>query len=293
MARAKPGLGDSTERYVAELIEVFVRQSPLNRLHKIDNGPIFEGPLVGFADGDDPLFEEYKTIIGPFHLTPGEAIQQALAEQPEAAHRAVGKLGIICWILPIAKAARVSNRARKYGPSKRWAHTKQYGEQFNDALRDHVVAMLRARGYLAIAPVRSSLFHVYRDNAVDHHPASTWSERHIQYVAGLGTFSLSDGFITPKGIAMRCGSVVTNLPLNSTRRTRESHVSNCLFLVKGLCGECIQRCPAGAITERGHDKLICQEYLRQDLHLLEEYQVNTAGCGLCQTGVPCEAGIPE
>jgi len=33
------------------------------------------------------------------------------------------------------------------------------------------------------------------------------------YAAGHGTFSLSDGFITERGIAHRCGSVVTDLPL--------------------------------------------------------------------------------
>jgi len=46
--------------------------------------------------------------------------------------------------------------------------------------------------------------------------ASNWSQRHIAYAAGLGTFSLSDGFITPKGIAMRCGSVVCDAALSPT-----------------------------------------------------------------------------
>jgi len=32
---------------------------------------------------------------------------------------------------------------------------------------------------------------------------SNWSERHIAYVAGLGTFSLADSFITEKGAANR------------------------------------------------------------------------------------------
>ena len=293
MGWAKPGPGDSPERYVAERIEAFVRQSPLNRLHKIDNGPIFEGPLVGFADGDDPLFREYKSIIGPFHLTPREAIQEALAEQPGAAHRSLESLSTICWILPIVERTRRSNRARVCRPSKRWAHTKQYGEQFNDALRDHVVVMLREAGYLAIAPVRSCLFKVY-SKGLARPPASTWSERHIQYVAGLGTFGLSDGFVTPKGIAMRCGSVVTNLPLEPAPRPYESHTANCLFLSRGLCGECIQRCPAGAITRQGHDKTKCAQYIGRELkHLHDEYGVTALTCGLCQVGVPCEAGIPE
>ncbi len=41
----------------------------------IDDSPIFEAPLVAFADGDDPLFYEYKDrIIGPLHMIPREII---------------------------------------------------------------------------------------------------------------------------------------------------------------------------------------------------------------------------
>jgi len=32
-------------------------------------------PIIKFASADDPLFTEYKTIIGNDHLTPGEALQ--------------------------------------------------------------------------------------------------------------------------------------------------------------------------------------------------------------------------
>ena len=51
--------------YLSQYIVAFVRESPLNRLWRIDDTPIWGDPLVGFADGDDPLFEQYKAIIGP------------------------------------------------------------------------------------------------------------------------------------------------------------------------------------------------------------------------------------
>lgn len=41
--------------------------------------------------------------------------------------------------------------------------------------------------------------------------ASRWSERHAAYAAGLGTFSLSDGFISSRGIAHRCGLCQTKV----------------------------------------------------------------------------------
>jgi len=122
---------------------------------------------------------------------------------------------------------------------------------------------------------------------------SNWSERHIAYAAGLGTFSLSDGFITERGIAHRCGSVVTDLALPASPRTAESPYANCLFYTNGSCNACITRCPAGAITERGHDRLKCREYMQSNRpYLMEKYDVGVVGCGLCQTKVPCEFRNP-
>jgi epoxyqueuosine reductase QueG len=124
-------------------------------------------------------------------------------------------------------------------------------------------------------------------------PYSNWSERHIAYAAGLGTFSLSDGFITERGIAHRCGSVVTDLVLPVSSRTAKTHLSNCLFYVNSKCRACIPRCPAGAITEEGHDKIKCRQYMKTDIgYLMEEYGVGVQGCGLCQTKVPCEFRNP-
>jgi epoxyqueuosine reductase QueG len=125
--------------------------------------------------------------------------------------------------------------------------------------------------------------------------ASTWSERHAAYAAGLGTFSLNDGFITEKGIAHRCGSIITNETITPTRKTCRDPWSNCLFSRDGSCGLCIERCPVGAISRQGHDKEKCQAFvygeLRKSAGVL--YGVMETGCGLCQTRVPCECKIPD
>ncbi len=44
-------------------IRAFVAQSPLNRFRDIDGSPIWDEPLVAFAEGDDELFERYKTVV--------------------------------------------------------------------------------------------------------------------------------------------------------------------------------------------------------------------------------------
>ena len=75
-----------------------------------------------------------------------------------------------------------------------------------------------------------------------------------------------------------------------------SPYANCLYYVNEKCRVCIQRCPAGAITEAGHDKVKCGQYLRdigyRDVKEGYDLEKDVFGCGLCQTKVPCEAVNP-
>jgi len=280
-------------QFIEQEIKTFARTSPQNRLPMMDNYIIFDEPLVQFADSADPIFTEYKRIIDPTHLTPREALAQANDKSPQdmPAH-----LSVISWILPITDKTRNSNRKEMLVPSRLWSHTRWYGEKFNDALREHVVEVLTEMGYLAVAPMLQSYFKIVHENTKGPEFFSNWSERHIAYAAGLGTFSLSDGFITERGIAHRCGSVVTDLVLPPSPRTADSPYSNCLFYANNTCNKCIARCPTNAISEKGHDKNKCDEYLESIGYSsnMEGYDdnVSVAGCGLCQTKVPCEFKNP-
>ncbi len=216
-------------QFIEQEIKKFVRTSPLNRLPFINDYVIWDQPLVKFADGDDPIFTEYKTIIAPTHLTPREALAQAGSKSPRDMP---ARLSVISWILPAVEETRKSNRAETLVPSRLWSHTRWYGGKFCEALQEHVVELLTEMGYLAVAPMLQPYFKTYTN---ERGPYSNWSERHIAYVAGHGTFSLSDGFITERGIAHRCGSVVTDLVLPASPRTAENHYSNCLFYVDGSC----------------------------------------------------------
>jgi len=199
---------------------------------------------------------------------------------------------VICWILPISRATRESNRKEKELPSREWALTRAHGERFNNLLRMYVLDMLRFVSAQVVAPLLSGMWRPVMDPRVGM--ASTWSERHAAYVAGLGTFSLSDGFITDRGIAHRCGSVITDVSITPTNRSVANPWSNCLFFRDGSCGACIKRCPVGAISLHGHDKEKCQAYVYGELRKSagELYGVMETGCGLCQTKVPCESRVP-
>jgi epoxyqueuosine reductase QueG len=53
-------------------------------------------------------------------------------------------------------------------------------------------------------------------------------------------------------------------------------------------------CPAGAISELGHDKKKCLDYLHQVTtgYVKSRFNIEIGVCGLCQTAVPCESGLP-
>ena len=246
----------------------------------------FDEPLLGVADGNDPLFKELQQVIGPFHWTPRQVLTAAGIVDTD------GPVSVICWVLPIGQAVRASNRPETLYPSKEWAIARTYGEALNVALRQHVVAWLQERGISSAAPQLTEGWMQLDDPAVGI--ASSWSERHAAYIAGLGTFSLNDGLITERGIAHRLGSVVAITTLPPTLRNKGLR-DNCLYHAKGTCGVCIQRCPADALSFSGHDKNRCREHVYGTIprEAGQRYGVAQTGCGLCQTKVPCESKIPE
>ena len=272
------------ENTIRGIIEVFVAPSPANRFPD-GEAPFFAAPLVGFASSSDPLFDTYKDIIGEFHQTPEEVFAAAYGREKRAAT-------VICWVLPIGRTTRESNRREERFPSRDWAVTRDRGEAFNTALRRHVVEWLLARGHRAVAPQLAVGWRQLVDPEIGI--ASNWSERHTAYAAGLGSFSLNDGLITERGIAHRIGSVITDLSLLPTPRLPGDHRQHCLWYREQTCGLCIDRCPVGAITFDGHDKEACRDYV---YGVVPEavgglYGVAQTGCGLCQTRVPCEAMVP-
>lgn len=262
----------------------FVREEDGNRFPGSQER-YFDEPLIGFAAADDPLFVQYKTVIGPFHMTPLELARSG--EPPPWTPRTV-----ISWVLPISEKTRRSNRGEAVYPSYRWAWTRQHGEAFNAALRRHLVKFLRESGRHALAPQLHPRWCEYGESAAGI--ASSWSERHAAYAAGLGTFSLNDALITPRGIAHRLGSIITDLALEPSPRPYADHKANCLWHRNGACGACIARCPVGALSKDGHDKTLCRDHVygTAPREVAGRFEVTSTGCGLCQTKVPCESAIP-
>ncbi len=283
------------ERFIERAIKNFLRSNPATSLDCFGNEPIFEKPLVGFADGDDPLFKEYKKVVHENHFLPREILGLHLGEKQKSQEPNLENVSVISFILPVNRKTIRVNALEKEGPSLRWNHTRWKGQEFINELSNYLVSILETMGAGAVAPEVSPFYKII---ALPDGFTSNWSQRHAAYAAGLGTFSLNDGFITAKGLAMRCGSVVTNLKLKSSVRPYTNYLENCLFYTTGKCGKCISRCPGGALSEKGHDKLKCFSVLFEKQRPWIEgahgpgFIGKYAGCGLCQSGVPCSLRIP-
>jgi len=288
-----------SDQFIEKEIKSFVATSPLNHIPIMNNPVIYNEPLVGFSDGDEPIFTEYRTIVGPIHATPREILAKVFNKSPEEVSTHVS---VITWILPIRREIRESNRQETANPSRLWTSVEYYGGYiFLEAMQQHMVGLLTKMGHLAVAPGMEPYF---KDTMLElqtkgedirrikeelkERGISNWSEKHAAYAAGLGTFSFSGNFISERGVAITIGSVVTSLALPASERTAENPYANCLFYATGDCELCARRCPVEAITDKGHDDIKCAIHFVKLKALEEKYNIGRAGCGMCLTKVPCE-----
>ncbi|SDF51706.1 epoxyqueuosine reductase [Sporolituus thermophilus] len=249
---------------IAKEVNRFALESPLNVVEPLGGLRIFDSPLIGIAAADDPLFAELKkeTVIGPHHLLPREWLPAAKT--------------VISYFLPFTAAVRIANRSKGL-PATEWLYGRIEGELFNEALRQFLVNWVKDMGGQAVAPALDARYQVINKR-------SNWSERHVAYIAGLGTLSLNCSLITARGSAGRVGSIVTSLELEPTVRPYREIYEYCT-----RCGVCIRRCPPVAIDENGKNHQICSEYLDNEI---KPRYAPRYGCGKCQTAVPCEDRIP-
>lgn len=236
---------------------------------------LFEPPIFAFGRADDPLFETLKhpEAVHPDYLPP-----RAWVEDGET---------VLSFFFPFTQAVREANGQSLSQVSQAWVHGRIEGQALVAAYSEHLCKLLRAAGWAAAAPSLDPRFQKLGDFC------SNWSERHAAYICGLGTFGLSRGLITEKGMAGRFGSVVTSCPFPPTRRWYTSLTQSC-----ALCGQCARNCPAGAIDPskgalEGKDHVRCLAFLRTTYQPpAGPHDKIRYGCGKCQVRVPCEACAP-
>lgn len=273
-----------------ELIDAvngFISASPLNAVPAdsvlqtgLDGARLIDDAVFAFGDASDPLFEGLKQpqAVGPMFMAPAEWLPEART--------------VISFFAPFSEIVKASNRNIDGFPSGAWLHGRIDGQRVVFEACKFIVDWLGQRGFKAVVPSLDSRFKAVDDIRDENGEIilgesfrSNWSERHVAYVCGLGTFSLSRGLITEKGISGRVGTIVTNAPFAVTPRPYTGLYDYC-----NRCGACARHCPVNAISvEGGKQQIPCWVFLEQTkLSCAAPY----FGCGKCQAGVPCESRIP-
>ena len=286
-----------------QFIRDFVASTELNLLpDKYGSGPVFSTPKIGIARGDDPIYQKFKEVVGPRHLTPLEVwIDCGQDELPASS------LHIVSIVFPyddkIRKESKNIIEVHKglILPQEIYSIARNYEKEIRQETCRQTINFLKNKGYRADASLLSV------DNLITKGAFhSNWSERHTAFAAGLGTFSLSDALISDVGCNIRLVSVITDAPIEVTPRKSDDPYANCLFYAKGTCKKCVERCPYGCISENGHDRMMCaasygrvefrssrrlestlKPHYRRVNGVLSQQLPTPTGCALCQFEVPC------
>lgn len=281
---------DSLRSYLENFIRSFLAQPENNNLGPDTDEPAWEKFVLGFSRADDPLYGFLKEHIGQEHWTPAEAF--ALGISGEEDPPAPEELTVVSWALAQTEKTKAANRQQTSYPAEAWARARSYGQRCQRRLHRALVEALASRGCQAVAP---GLLPEHRETQSPRlGRASNWSERHVAYISGLGTFGLCGGLITELGQAVRLGSLVIRAHIIVTPRPEGGPFAHCLFYRDGSCTACADRCPVGSVSPAGRDKEACAQRVQIDAvdFLKREYNLDSSGCGLCQTAVPCESCIP-
>ena len=241
---------------------------------------LFEAPIWGVAAADDPLFSKYKDpdIIGPWYKVPREWLPDAKS--------------VISIFFPFTERVRAANRRCIGKTATEWCYGRIEGQAFVVSFMTQFAKILEENGIKCCVPVTQPEFEIITPHSdvsrygeeVKPHYSSSWAECHAAYTAGLGSFGLSKGLITRKGMAGRFGSLICNEIFTPDKRPYTGLYDYC-----ARCGACARRCPASAISlAEGKDHIKCSSWISKTKGLYAPRY----GCGLCQTGVPCERKIP-
>lgn len=273
-----------TREYLLQAAAEFTENSPTNYLQKAAveeatlaqlpdgfdlNLRFFLPPILSVGSAFDPGFEVLKRpeVVGPHHMMPVDWMPEAKT--------------VISLFLPFTERVIKSNTIDQREPSWEWlfgrvdaqAHLLAIGELIRDKLIEN--------GFKAHLPYTDQRL-VMRVGAYQDIPipvfSSNWSERHVAYVTGLGTFGRMTNLITKKGTCGRLISVLTDWEAEPDVKDYTGLYDYC-----SECFACYRACPGEAFDENGKTISKCSGYIRETC---AKYTPRY-GCGKCQSGLPC------
>ena len=141
-------------------------------------------PLVGFADANHPYIQSLPELISPTHELPQNILPDARI--------------IIAYFIPFTKELAKTNRNGDALASPEWARAYEETNALFVELNEKLIDFIHAKAGQAGVTPKAVTFDQKR-------LISDWSQRHIAYAAGLGTFGVNNMLLTRQGC---CGRAV-------------------------------------------------------------------------------------
>ena len=268
-----------TKRIIDFVLD-FQENDPANRISEdlakktgYTGRKLYDGALCGVAAADDDIIASFQKN------------EKANLDMIQPEEWLPGAKSVISLFMPFARWITEENETGGW-TSDGWLHGRIEGQAAIEKAAVSLAEMISGTGAEALVPARDPRYKVFAVFAGYHEQlfSSNWSERHVAYAAGLGTFGISRGLITELGISGRFISLITTLSIAPTPRKYTGLYEYC-----NSCGKCVQACPADAISlENLKDHNLCDARLNH----VREKENPYYGCGKCQCGMPCSYGIP-
>jgi len=243
------------KKIITDLIINYVKQYKLPDGSKTEWGV----PLVGFAAAQDPLFLKLRDIVREEHLMPVDVLKNAET--------------VISYYIPFSNNLVHSNKDGE-SCSREWAEAYVETNKMMSELNNYLVDKINELKFDA------SVVDWYFDR---EKLISSWSQRHVAFIAGLGTFGINNMLITEKGCSGRYGSLVTSIRVEPDPRPVSEF---CLYKNNGSCRVCVKNCVFGALKEDSFNRYKCLEVCMKNSDRYRELGEAEA-CGKCLTMVPC------
>jgi epoxyqueuosine reductase QueG len=240
---------------------------------------LWREPIIEFISAENENLQNLKEIVCSDHLMPYDILPDAKS--------------IISYFIPFNENIVKSN-INGLMASTEWVIAYIKTNNLIRIINENIVELMKQNGYKAAT---ISVMHPFDLKKL----VSTWSHRHIAYIAGMGTFGMNNMLITKNGCCGRFGSIIINYGLSEYKQIGDIK-EKCLYKINGSCGVCQSSCVVKCYGNKRFDREKCYEQCLKNREHHKKYgQAETAVphdcgadvCGKCLVNLPCSMKEPE
>lgn len=225
-------------------------------------------PIIGFAEADSEYIRNIRGVTSEDHVAIKEAMPWANT--------------VISYYVPFKREINETNMKAGLS-SETWARSYEVTNAMFPAINERIIATLKSHGKRGEVPREAGVFD--REKLISY-----YSQRHMAYAAGLGTFGMNNMLITPAGCCGRFSSVISDVTLKWDVPLKEEL---CLYKREGSCGVCMKVCEAKALGENDFDRKACYKVCSRNAEIYTFEESSYGGgagsevCGKCISLSPC------